>query len=202
MLFDRLITIGIGRVGHTMICEEVLSKIAGLTLLDPTGHIEFAYYTNRCAELGIEVPPAFVFVRNPFEWYACVWCWQHRHGGKYIRSFSEYMELVKANPATPSWFRYRSFSRSWEMHNGAMAKYIGRYENIYNDVVRIVTALIPDLVTAERVRELVETAPYRSKGKFANGEPLGDYHQYYDEKTKRIVYDLDGALLDRFDYHF
>lgn len=201
MLFDRMISIGIGRTGHAMLCLHVLPKIPGLVVLDERGHTPFQYYKDRCKELNVPLPPAFTFIRNPFEWYVSHWCWTHLIGTFFKGTFPEYMEKTRTHHHH---FGFRSVTMTWAYHGAENATYIGRYENLYADAARIISTIIPDLTTEAQVLEIAQNAPWQGKGRFTRegGEHHGDYRQYYDDTCKQIVHDLDGDLIERFGYTF
>ena len=198
MLTDRVMSIAVGRTGFAMIAD-VLRAIPGLEIIDDGPHQSYGVMEAKCITRGIPVPPAMAFVRNPWEWQISHWCWVNQHGPCFRGTFPEYIAKVQADPTN---FNFRSLAHSWALHGADNAQYIGRYENLYDDVVRFLLEVIPDLTTEVQIRASIAASKWPGQGVFTDGRTHGDYRQYYDDETRRIVAELESTLIGRFGYEF
>lgn len=203
MLTDQIMRIGLGRAGEGMQYNLLLS-IPGLWIINKRTHGVYDEYVGQCRDLDIPTPPSFVFIRNPWQWYVSQWCWiRHvqRADFPFQGTFREAMEITKKDP---SFWYLRTLTSSWYKHGADKAQYVGRFENLEDETVRILMAVIPDLVTEEEIRERVRT-DWEGRVCCPNGEYEDrslDYRPYYDGELRQWVAEWDAELIRRFGYEF
>lgn len=203
MLTDRIMRIGLGRAAEGM-HVNLLRAVPGLRIINDRTHGRYNGYVEQCRKLGITVPPSFVFVRNPWQWYVSLWCWRRyrqRPEISFQGTFREAMECIKENP---SYWHLRSLTYSWQLHGAENAQYVGRMENLEDDTVRILRVIIPDLLTEQQIREHVQS-DWAGRVRCPNGEyedRFLDYHKYYDAELRDWVAKWDAELIGRFHYEF
>lgn len=203
MLTDRIMRIGLGRAGEGMHCN-LLHTIPGLRIIRGRTHGMYDEYIKQCQSLGISVPPSFVFVRNPWQWYVSQWCWiRHVQRTKFPfqGTFREAMKITKKDPAF--WY-LRSLTWSWYRHGADKAQYVGRMESLEDDTVCILRTIIPDLITEDEIRAHVQ-ADWTGRTRCPNGEyedRFLDYRPYYDDELRQWVAEWDAGLIRRFGYEF
>lgn len=203
MLTDRVMSLEVGRAGGGMI-HNILSDIPGLTIIDNGIHGTYDFYAGQCQRLGIMAPPALTFIRNPWQWYVSQWCWiRHvqRPEFPFQGTFREAMETTKKDP---SFWYLRSLTWSWHRHQADKAQYVGRMEALEDETVRILLAIIPDLLIEDEVRARVR-ADWTGRTRCPNGEyedRFLDYHKYYDAELRGWVAEWDAELIERFQYKF
>jgi len=203
MLTNRIMKIGLGRSAGAM-HMNLIRSIPGMRMVDDRDHAVYDDHVIQCRERGIPVPPSFVFVRNPWQWYVSQWCWiRHvqREDFPFQGTFREAMELTKKDP---SFWYLRSLTWSWRYHQAYKADYVGHMERLEEDTVRIFLAIIPDLVTEQQIRDNVRS-DWAGRVCCPNGEyedRFLDYRKYYDDELRGWVAKWDAELIEEFQYEF
>lgn len=203
MLAREIMRVGLGRAGGGM-QHNLLLSVPGLRIINPKAHGIYDDYVKECRDLGVPVPPAFVFIRNPWQWYVSQWCWMRhvqRSDFLFKGSFRQAMEITRRDP---SFWYLRTLTWSWFWHGADKVQYVGRFENLEDETVRILMAIIPDLTTERKIRTHVwadlEGRVRCPGGEFEDGSL--DYRKYYDAELKRWVAEWDAELIERFHYEF
>ncbi|OGF24911.1 hypothetical protein A2331_06105 [Candidatus Falkowbacteria bacterium RIFOXYB2_FULL_34_18] len=126
----------------------------------------------------------FAFVRNPFDWQVSLFCFarknkkHHQHEMINKMTFDEYIDWRVNNEI----HLQKNFVCS---ENGeVLVDFIGRYENIQNDFEKICKT-----IGIEKIK-----LPHTN---ISNHKPFMDY---YNEKTKKMVYDAFGEDFKMFNY--
>lgn len=194
MLTDLFIHIHLPRTGGSTL-RTFIGEIPGVSVIDDRAHLSYSEMAQQCQH----IPPAFVFIRNPWDWYVSQWCWvcqvnkQGFHG-----DFREFMKIVKEN-SIDNW-NFKPLSYAWEYLGATNAQYIGRFENLHDETVRILLSIIPSLITEEQIRSGIAKAGKVKQGLDADGKPHAPYWEYYDGETRYWVARWDAKLIKRFGY--
>ena len=198
---DRFMFLSAGR-SSTGTVYRGLCEIDGLKIISNIPHEARDSMIEKYEAVGMNIPPAWTIVRNPWDRNVDAYFWDqcrvHRHDGDF-KSFLA--RSMAREPGFPSYTDY------WNYMGGDKCAYVARYEALDDEVVRVVMALIPDLVTEEFIRQKNEE--YRDEGDalLPDGrpwrlEPPGSYIPYYDEESRNWVAEMDAKLIIRFGYKF
>lgn len=196
MLTSRFAHVHFPRTGGSTL-EAFLGDIPGAEAIDSTPHMPYGDMCLLCISRGHAIPPAFVFIRHPCAWYVSHWCWathtdDYRIGGA---SFAEFMETIRLGSVI-----FRPYTSMWWRQGGDHCQYIGRFENYQVEVVRILRAIIPDLLTESAIRARIQAAGYARRVARPDGQFAGDWRQYYNSDWLAQVVKWDGGLMKRFGY--
>ena len=204
MVTDRFILIGMPHTGSGAL-HEWLPKIKGLHVVNTEGHKPYSYSVAKCKEARIEIPPAFTFVRNPWEWNVAIWCWiRHVNRRWFCGSFADLLELQRY---TRHWslpdINTAGITAAWGYLECERATYVGKLEDYDNQIPFILGRLIPDLITESQVRGHVRRTG-RSSGSapMPDGTPKKPYQQFYTPAQRDMVAELEAGLIERFGYSF
>jgi hypothetical protein len=200
LITDRLLHIHVFRTGGFLL-RGVLLNVSGLTVYDSALHREYPTMAEMALSFLDRVPPAVAFVRNPWIWYVSMWSYTLLYRTPpHQTTFGEYMSMIVEDSSDLDYVR---FSDHWESMGANKAQYIGRFEDLYHDIERILTLMIPDLVTGKRIRELMAMEPrhHASQPWKAKGTVL-DYERFYTDELRETVKEWDGELIERFGYEF
>ncbi len=202
MVTDRFIYIGMPKTGSGPL-DELLPSIEGLQIIRPiVGHRPYSFSVERCERAGWEVPPALVFVRNPWEWNVASFYFIREMNRKWFcgtwEDFLEYQRYSR-HWGLPD-LGISGISAVWDYLEAGRATYFGKLENYEDDWVRILGELIPDLVTAEEVRMHVS----QPHGRYLppDGEKLRPYQEFYTPAQRDMVAKLEQDIIERFEYTF
>jgi len=138
----------------------------------------------------------FSFVRNPWDWFVSNFYWDlfqydkaksEGRAIKYRRRFivdecnSDFTTYVRKGAARPDWF---VFTQAKDFIGNV--EYIGRFENLNNDMTTI----------CNRLGVFYTGFPHENK---MNRE---HYTKYYDNTTKEIVYNIFKEDIEHFGYSY
>lgn len=201
MITDRFIYIKMPRTGGTP-PHKFLPTVKGLRLLQPImAHSPHSHSVARCKQAGWPVPPAFVFVRNPWEWNVASFCGIRIVNRKWFcGTWDDFMEYQRYSRhwGCPD-LGIAGISSVWEYLEAGEATHFGKIENYADDWVSILGELIPDLVTAEEVREHF-SRPH-SVWLPPDGK-LRPYQEFYTPAQRDMVARLERDIIKRFEYTF
>lgn len=198
---DRFLFISLGRCStgtvHKWLCE-----VPDLRIISSVPHESYQLMADKCIAAGIDVPPVWTIIRNPWDRYVDAYLWDqncvHLHDG----TFKDFLRRTRAKE-----WGFPSLARYWNYLGGNKAAYVARYEDFDNEIVRVVMALIPDLVSEEFIRRKNEE--YRTEGDALTPdgkpwrlEPPDSYIDYYDMEAEAWVAEIDAKLIKRFGYTF
>ena len=203
MITDRLLHIHLSRTGGFLF-RYVLQNVGGLRILSGANlHLTYQEMQNQ---VHGDVPPAVTFIRNPWEYYVSMWGWltlAHRDGFP-PAPFSAYMDRVKEGSKTNR--PYMTLTHNWKLMGCEQADYIGRFERLKPEIIRILDEIIPDLISPEQTAALLLQAPPFHISPMPGWRYLLDrprpYHEYYDSELKEQVQEWDGEMIERFGYTF
>jgi len=196
MITDRLLYIHLDRTGGHLF-RAVLESIDGLDIIDDWWHLSLAEMRGRCEQRGMAIPPAVVFIRNPWSWYVSMWGWcRAARASGFNGSFADYMNIQATKTIDSP--NFQSLSSHWNYYGASGATYIARFEQLHDEVVAIFDKFMPDLIDVDSSRRLVESMPVIG----ASIASVGDWRQYYDAQLKGWVANEDGTLIERFGYEF
>jgi hypothetical protein len=191
MIGQDIVHVGIGDTGEGMIrsaFQDHLISTGRLTLINGDAHmtLEFARTLSSA--------PSFTFVRNPWDWAISFYLHQ-LHTRDWRGSFRDWF-----------WFRDSkgvSFTDHFHKFTDPGVEYIGRFENYKQDFIRIVSAIIPHIVTEEELDSWFPSV-YRQ---WCNRPWISGIEQHlrgelYDQKMIERVYKRDAEIIERFGYDF
>lgn len=199
---DRFLLISIGRTG-TGSLHKWLQEIEGLRIISNLAHESYEVMATKCRGAGVKVPPAWTVIRNPWDYYVDKWCWETTRGPCWEGSFKGFLDTTRRQPTVEGYFY--SLTQKWDDLEADKAEYVARFERYYEDVVRSLTSLAPDLFT----RELIWHKMTQNSGLGFSLTPMGraqwmekNYQQYYDDESRQWVAQMDGGIIERFGYDF
>jgi len=203
MVTDRFIFIGMTNTGSGAI-HCWLPNVKGLQVFTPiVGHQPYSFSVERCKQAGWEVPPAFVFVRNPWEWNVACFCAIRARNRKWFSgTWADFLEFQRyaRHWGMPD-LNISGVSAVWEYLEADKATYFGKLENYEEDCVSILGELIPDLITEEEIRAHVKQVGHLSFWMPPGGE-LRPYQQFYTPAQRDMVAELEKDIIERFEYTF
>lgn len=189
MICDRFIYIDMGRTGSNVV-RVLLNHKLRLNWIDGTAHVPLANARNvQPSHL-----PAFTFVRNPFDWY--------------ISSYMRDMEIHRWRGTFRDWLLNRRapvhwMSGQWVRMGCSGVDYVGRFESMLVDLIRILGAIIPDLVSPAQLHELFPQCAAWSYGCTAiEGVEQWMRDELYSADMVDLVYEKDALLFEQFGYTF
>jgi hypothetical protein len=139
----------------------------------------------------------FSFIRNPWDWFVSNFYWdiekyhenqRLNHEQKARRKFivedcnSDFKTYVSEGAKRPKWFVFPSMKEYCEGVN-----FVGRFENLQNDF---------NLVCKEI------GAPNKKLAHLKKSKYRPHYSTFYNEKTKKIVYNIFKDDINYFSYKF
>ena len=206
MLTSRLAFIGMPRTGGTFF-RSLLKCIPELEFWGKHGwgqHVPYRFLVERCQELGKDVPPSFVFMRNPYTYYVSAWCY-HTMQSKWIVGMPFSMEFLEWHGGTPETHRWPhwTYSAMWEWMEGDAATTIWKFEDYYGGIRHILAATMGDLISDDDVRKLLAELPEKRASKLPpHGERLSGYDPkcFWDSDMRRWLEERDGALMKKQGY--
>lgn len=199
MITDRLIHIHVPRTAGTMF-RALLDSMPGLVIHNSVAHLP---YWLMASHFTGEVPPAVAFIRNPWEWYVSQWCWvaeigQRGFQGDFLAFMAKVRHNVEHDIMHPN---FRRLSFWWMQLQAGRADYVGRFENLHEEIVAVLLATCGDLVDEGWIRgELSDIGIWRP-GR-VDGKPHGPYQEYYTDEIRSWVAEWDEELIKRFGYTF
>lgn len=203
MVTDRFIHIGMPHTGGGAL-HTWLPKLAGLRVINREGHKPYSYSVAKCKAAGVPVPPAFTFVRNPWEWNVAIWCWIRKINRRWFcGSFSDLLELQRY---TRHWslpdINTAGITAAWEYLECEKATYVGKLEDYDNQIPFILGQLIPNLITAAQVRKHIRKAGKVGSTPPPGGMPRKPYQEFYTPAQRNMVAELEAGIIKRFGYSF
>lgn len=203
MVTDRFIYIGMPHTGGGAL-HLWLPKVEGLCVINIEGHKPYSYSVAKCKEAGVEVPPAFTFVRNPWEWNVSIWCWiRHVNRRWFGGTFADLLELQRY---TRHWsmpdINTAGITAAWEYLECEKAIYIGKLEDYDNQIPYILGRLMPDLISEPQVRKHIREVGRAFSVPPPDGTPVRPYQEFYTPAQRDMVADLEAGIIERFGYSF
>ena len=205
MITDRLLHIHIYRTGGLFV-REVLRSIPGLKIYNEQLHMTYDQMVAKCEGYMDYVPPAIVFVRNPYSWYVSMWgrIWWDP-GVPFVGTFKEYMEGIGEIDDE----NFVRFSDHWQAMGADKAQHIGKFNGgnfkviLYQAMYAEMKPLLDYWVLGETLLGLMNRQPrFHPAREYPSGNRIRDWRQYHDKDTKRWVEEWDGELIERFGYGF
>lgn len=201
MVTDRFIYIQMPRTGGGP-PHSFLRRVKGLNVFEPViAHRPYSFSVKRCEQRGWPIPPALVFVRNPWEWNVASFCHIRLVNRKWFcGTWDDFMEYQRF---TRHWgcpdINISGISSVWEYLEADNSMYFGKLENYEDDWVSILGILIPDLITPEEVR--VHVSHPHSVWLPPDGK-LRSYQEFYTRAQRDMVAKLEENIIERFEYTF
>jgi hypothetical protein len=199
MLTDRAMHIHIPRTGGTTI-RHFMPSLPGITVIASGAHLSYSHMASHCHRRGMAVPPAFVFIRNPWSWYVSQWVWLSRLGqkGQAGRSFRQFMYAVMEHRRKGNDFlNLTTLTQAWAYLEAEKAQYVGRFEGFRTETIRILRAIMPEM-SEEQLGLFVAGAGTQRQTK----QHYGDWREHYTFDLQRWVWEEDAALIERYGYSF
>ena len=197
---DRFLLISIGRSG-TGALHKWLQEIDGLRIISNLPHESHRVMAQKCKDAGIEVPPAWTVIRNPWDYYVDKWCWETTRGPCWKGSFKGFLDMTRQQPTVEGYFY--SLTQKWDDLEADKAEYVARYEKYSRDVTSILMTLVGDILTEDLIaQKIAETHSY-GESFLPNGQvqwQTGRYRDFYDEETCSWVAEMDRGIIERFGY--
>ena len=216
MLTDRFFHIHIGRTGGSAF-RKILRQMQAeedLVIHDPEEwgqHTNFAKMNRWAWENGVAWPPGVAFVRHPKTWYLSCWCFVNQyeyHGFKGIdlRTWLDYVQVtgIYSGP-----FNTMPLSAHWQWMGCDTCQHVGKFENLYDDVDRILHELMPDIVAGWNLKkslafldEVNEERVVRRSLVWPDMKPLSQYDpdSFWEPDLIERVKRWDGKFMERFGY--
>ena len=201
MITDRLLHIHVPRTGGDVL-RYVLQNTDGLQIFSgDEKHLTYQQMRGR-----IDDPlPIITFIRSPWEYYLSQWGWlSAARAAGFPAPFRRYLDMIQAKSATHG--LHTTLTRNWDLMGCNEADYIGRFERLRSEIVRILNEIIPDLITPQETGALLSRAPLFTPDTLPGWGPLAKgpspYRSYYDSDLKKRVKRWDGELIERFGYMF
>jgi hypothetical protein len=172
-------------------------------------HLSYRQLAQWCHGRKLPVPPAVAFIRNPWDWYVRMWSWMRvAYYRQYAGSFGAYMRIVYRK--TSGDYVFDPLTQFWNNAEAYGCEYVGHYEDFRGEMIRILTTIMPDVVTAEQVGGFVDEVgvvtpqwePTVRGTPVSQWKPLRPYQEHHTEVTKRWVAEMDAGLIERFGYKF
>jgi hypothetical protein len=189
MICTRFIYVDLGRTGSNVVRNMLCHRLT-LDWIDATPHVPLGHARNvQPTRL-----PSFTFVRNPFDWYISY----------YLRD----MEMHYWRGTFRDWLfdrriQLRWMSDHWSWMGCSDVDHVGRFETLLDDMIRIFGAIMPDLVTAEQIREwFPECAAWSYGSTCIEGVEQWMRDELYGADMVELVYEKDADLFGQFDYTF
>lgn len=196
---DRFLLVSAGRTG-TGALDHWLQEVPGLRIISRFAHERRDVMAAKCIAAGLAVPPAWTIIRNPWAYYLDKWAWEQDKGPCFQGTLEEMLQRTREQPTVEGPFY--SLTQIWNILGCDDCEHIGRFENYDEDVVRILRALVPDLLTEEEIRYRIT----QNRGNGASYLPdgsvqwLSGYREWYSDRAYAWVRELDGELIERFGY--
>jgi hypothetical protein len=131
----------------------------------------------------------FGFVRNPWDWQVSLYHYMLMDVGhfqhKLVKSFKSYDEYLDWRVHEDCKPQYTFFSEESDLSSPLTVDFIGRFENLQNDVNIIKNKLI-----------LEGSIPHLVKSNHTH------YKDYYNDKTKKMISDAYEKDVEFFNYEF
>lgn len=197
---DRFLLISIGRTG-TGALHKWLQEVPGLRIISNLPHERYDSMAAKCE--GIEVPPAWTIIRNPWDYYVDKYFWEKNVGPCFQGTFRQFLQKTRKQPTVEGYFY--SLTQKWDDLGADKCVEVARYESYEADVLNILAYFLDGLLTWEQIWHRMKDNAGLGESYNEQGEPqwlAGDYQSYYDDETRRWVLELDGELIARFGYRF
>ena len=157
MITNRFIHVHLPRTaGNTLRHIARQLRDYDVVILDDVSHRPLPEMQARCAELGIAVPPAVAFVREPWRWYPSQWRWlRYTQHADFTGDFAAYMTIVRRRCFSDwNWF---SFTGCYNLLGAANADYTGTVCTFEDDVHAICARYAP-AVPAPAIQQAIREA--------------------------------------------
>lgn len=204
MLTQYLIHLHLPRTGGSTL-RAFLGDIPGSHIVSGVAHAPYDFFVRQCEIVCYPVPPAFIFIRNPWDWYVSQWSWVASMGVRGYKGvpFRDWMEVVEGGMEQEA-FDFSPVSYAWEHVQGDKADYVGRFEDFEDEVVRILLSLsiVPKLIDEDWIRGKLKAVGRRRQERTPDGNFHGPYREYYDDEMRSWVTEWDDELIERFGYEF
>lgn len=204
MVTDRFIQLCPSRTGSNTEAKFLhrLGSLKKVHMINRIPHTGYETNVRMYREAGYtgDIPPVVTSVRNPWAWYVSKWWFILGEPMDGEPTFRKHMECVR-DRARKGW-NFGTFSNAWTLMGCQHADYVRRYEDFENEMIRVWTQVIPDLVDETEWRA-------RMKELIGNRGGLGDtntahkpYQTYYDDEMREWVAMWDKTIIQRFGYTF
>lgn len=200
MITDRLLHVHVFRTGG-FVFRDILRAIPGLRIIDDVLHRPYGKMATMAQEELGYVPPAVAFVRNPWAWYVSMWRYTNLYRTPpHLAGFKEYMKAIRDGAIQdPDYVR---LSDHWRTIGADGRQHRGHFENLHDEIVRILVEIVPDLIDEEQIRELLAHTERHHPSEPWGVGPIAYYGGHYDEEVRKWVEQWDGELIERFGYRF
>lgn len=183
-----------------------LPAMPGSELVVREAHLPYSVMVKRAGF----APPAFVFIRNPWSYLVSQWSWISHIGQAGMKDvpFETYFNRVRRNvdmgyPGDPgSALNFGPISWAWRHLEADKAQYIGRFENLREDIVKILCEIMGTNEIEGWIRDRIKRAGYPRRAPTPSGKLSGDYRKYYSPEMAAQVAGWDSALIERFGYGY
>ena len=204
MLTERFIYLHLPRTGGTTL-RTLFRDIPDNHIYSGIAHVPHQRFVEICRREKIAVPPAFIFVRNPWAWYVSFWDWATSEGdkGRGDMTFSQYMtrtrfSVLQKTTGHKGYLLYSAMDDYWEYLQGDRTQLVGRFEDYENEVVRILVTLANDKVNEAWIRATLARVGRRRPSR----KTAGPYQEYYTKETRQWVARWATNIIERFGYEF
>jgi len=199
MMTERLIHIHVPRTGGTTL-RHLIQSVPNINVVADPAHWPYRKMVQSFP-VGVEIPPAIAFIRNPWDWYASLWRWNRNIAYLgFTGSFEDFMEIVYRE-CFGDW-NFGTLTNACKYLEFDQAQHVGRFEFLRDDIVRIFQIIIPDLVDEQWVRRQIARLGAVKKSEFPNGIELKSYKEYYTGWMRNMVAEWDRELIEKFGYEF
>ena len=192
MITNRFIHVHLPRTaGTTFGIVARRLQAHGLVIFDDAAHRPLSERQARCAELGITIPPAVTFVRDPWCWYPSQWRWlRYTHHADFYGDFAAYMAIVRRRCFSDwNWF---SFTGCHHLLGAENVDYTGTVCTFEQDVLAIYARYAPDIPRAALLHVLADVG-------IANASPH-DLACTWRREDAAWVQVEDAAILEKYNY--
>jgi len=186
---------------HKLIGDDGLP---GCRVIDWTPHKSWCWYEREARKAQIPIPPAFAFIRNPYEWYVSTHLYQVQKEGE---------GGIDPNLGFEEWMRglyqgkfdyrfYKTLTYLWTQSGADRATYVGRFEHLEKSVIDLTEVFLWGIVSRQTIGEVFRSLPRLHHSQYPLWDPPYPYREFYTDQTRRWVEEWDAELLERFEYQW
>ena len=213
MVTEQVLFIQMPHTGSGAV-HEVLLRTKGLNIIDVVAHQSYKYSVEKCVEAGYIVPPAFAFVRNPWLWNVSMWTWAYHVCGnrrgfaKTGRTFMDFLEFRRKFEEGREYEGiydgvFSGMQGAWRNLGGDEVQFIGRTETIFEDGPRILSTVMPHLVSFGWAKEqFLDIGLLNEVNQPGTNHFHGPYQTFYTPETRGWIAKWEAEIIDRFGYTF